>query len=482
MAKYNDTTVNQNQSDYQLSASDFSAAKPKSKAVDYYDPTGKQSKGYIIENKTYKDPEGKNRIDVGSKVQTGNQWWELTDKGGVKIDAPTFNTERTEVATPPVTKFDMQSMFTPEENQLYGIIDALTGALTQQQPTPTMSRGEATAMATAQLRQPFNQSLEETMKAYDESAIQRGMFGQMPTEALKREAMADVELSEQSAINNLANQLYQQDFEMGQAKDVSQTNLLSTKLAANRAQLADEAARRGEVQRIKDNEIMRKSAEEQSMIDNAYARWETLGYADNQVASALGIAEGTPSKDNMKLEVENQYKMALEEYKSLLALQEAAQKYGYDMSKIGYSSQSSINAALEKAQIDLWKAGQAADIDIATDLAKKQNASEIEKEYTKWENSQVDSDQKFDAFKYAIDMVSPDQDVKNAALDILVKKQTQEGGDFNELDVIKEMDAIFSNPNITEIMNTYNGLMNVMGGDTTGGINLGSDVYGGTYE
>lgn len=476
--------------DYQLSQADMNDARE----TEYYDPTGAKQKGYEINDKTYKDQYGKERIDVGSKVQTQDKkWWELTDDGGVEIDQPVMNETSEKIATPPITSYDMNNVFTPKEQELYGIIDALTGAINTKQPTETMSRDEAQARATAQLRQPFNESLEDTMKAYDQSAIQRGMFGQMPTEVIKREAMADVELDEQQAINQLSSDLFQQDFEMGQAQDQASMNLDLNKLAANRAQLSDEKQMKGEVQDIKNTEIMQKSAQEQATIDNAYEKWESLGYADASVANALGIQEGTPSSDNMKLQMENQYDMALAEYKSLLELQEMSQKYGYDMSKIGYTSQSGVNAAMQKAEIDLWKLSQAADIDIEKDLTKNINENEIKKDFMQWESTLVSPAKKLEAFELAVDMVSGDGDVKDAALEILKKEQIkspkydsdgnvlESGGDFNASSIIKEMEALFNDPEITDIMSTFNGLMNVMGGDTSGGFDIPESDYGGAY-
>lgn len=52
--------------------------------VKYYDPSGKSQEGYIINNKTYKDAEGTQGVDLGSVVETADGMYTLTKNGGVK--------------------------------------------------------------------------------------------------------------------------------------------------------------------------------------------------------------------------------------------------------------------------------------------------------------------------------------------------------------------------------------------------------------
>lgn len=54
--------------------------------VKYFDPSGKSQEGYIIDNKTYKDSQGKERVDLGSVVETAGGRYMLTQNGGVKLD------------------------------------------------------------------------------------------------------------------------------------------------------------------------------------------------------------------------------------------------------------------------------------------------------------------------------------------------------------------------------------------------------------
>lgn len=63
--------------------------RPQSTQTTYIDPNNQQQTGYIINGMTYKDPYGQNRVDVGSRVQTGGGWYQLgADGKGVAISNP----------------------------------------------------------------------------------------------------------------------------------------------------------------------------------------------------------------------------------------------------------------------------------------------------------------------------------------------------------------------------------------------------------
>lgn len=64
--------------------------------VKYYDPSGKAREGYIIDNKTYKDPDGNERVDIGSVVETAGGTYTLTKNGGVKTNFLQENYDRAE--------------------------------------------------------------------------------------------------------------------------------------------------------------------------------------------------------------------------------------------------------------------------------------------------------------------------------------------------------------------------------------------------
>jgi hypothetical protein len=57
----------------------------------YFDPYGNIQDGYVIDQKTYTDEAGKNRIANGSVVPTDDGLYEMTDNGGVKITLGDMN-------------------------------------------------------------------------------------------------------------------------------------------------------------------------------------------------------------------------------------------------------------------------------------------------------------------------------------------------------------------------------------------------------
>lgn len=67
--------------------------------TNYFDPMGKSHTGYIIDGKTYKDPQGKQRVEQGSVVETADGYYTLTKSGGVKTDLkkPQFENTKKEI-------------------------------------------------------------------------------------------------------------------------------------------------------------------------------------------------------------------------------------------------------------------------------------------------------------------------------------------------------------------------------------------------
>lgn len=66
--------------------------KPKGTPTTIVTPGGVYTTGYIIDGKTYYDPEGTSRVEKGTMVNTAGGWYELTSEGGKKIDTPTTTT------------------------------------------------------------------------------------------------------------------------------------------------------------------------------------------------------------------------------------------------------------------------------------------------------------------------------------------------------------------------------------------------------
>ena len=61
-------------------------------ATQYYDPSGKSQVGYIINGQTYLDQAGTQRVGLGSIVKTGNGWYQMGPGGGVQVQAPVQTT------------------------------------------------------------------------------------------------------------------------------------------------------------------------------------------------------------------------------------------------------------------------------------------------------------------------------------------------------------------------------------------------------
>lgn len=59
---------------------------PTAYKTNYFDPMGRSKTGYIIDGKTYKDEDGKERVEKGSVVETKDGYYTLTSSGGVKAD------------------------------------------------------------------------------------------------------------------------------------------------------------------------------------------------------------------------------------------------------------------------------------------------------------------------------------------------------------------------------------------------------------
>lgn len=87
-----DNTISVTTKSGQTYASNYvpQAATPASnyKTTTYRDPTGKTQTGYIIDNQTFKDIEGKERIDYGSRVTTNGKEYLMSEAGkGIDLSA-----------------------------------------------------------------------------------------------------------------------------------------------------------------------------------------------------------------------------------------------------------------------------------------------------------------------------------------------------------------------------------------------------------
>lgn len=111
-------------------------------------------------------------------------------------------------------KFDTSGM-----NNIQNDLSALLSSLETYQGADSMSMDESMARAYSQLNGIYNQNLDKTLDNYNKNAISRGMFGQLPVEALKAQAISNTELDKANATNQLAGNMFSQDFNMARQKD-----------------------------------------------------------------------------------------------------------------------------------------------------------------------------------------------------------------------------------------------------------------------
>jgi hypothetical protein len=149
---------------------------------------------YIVGGKTY-DAMG-NELSVGDIVKAaGNKYYQMTENGGVEYTPPA-SLENTEFEDPNL-------------QMLWDLINE-TGIVDYPTLGDTLTWEEAIARAGGKLNPQFNQAMESTMSALDEKALKTGFYGQLPTEALKRQAAGSLEVEKLNAIYELANQLFGQ--------------------------------------------------------------------------------------------------------------------------------------------------------------------------------------------------------------------------------------------------------------------------------
>lgn len=104
-------------------------------------------------------------------------------------------------------------------NNIQKQLSNLTNQVQNYKGANYMNMDEAIARSNSQLGGMYNQALEQSLENYSKNAIQRGMFGQMPVEALKQNAIAENELDKANAVNSYGADLYSQDFNMAQQKN-----------------------------------------------------------------------------------------------------------------------------------------------------------------------------------------------------------------------------------------------------------------------
>lgn len=332
--------------------------------VAYYSPTGEKSFGYSLGGKTYKNSDLNSRIDPGSYVRdVDNRWWQMTDNGGKRVNAPDFANSLAGYTGGKKGRYqsmldDMEYPSGPSDKmldlqqQLQDIISSLEGY----KPSTSMSREESQAIANSQLGGMYDQNINNALEKYNQNAVQRGMFGQTPTEALKQSAIAENEVNKAAAINDLAGQVYSDDYNMARQQDADflnqQGNLVNT--------IMQNYGIESDIQNAQRNDFLTAAnlamQQEAQNYDKMMNRLSTLGYADDEVADFLNVPVGTPSEQINLLKIQDEFQKAMLDYQSKLGQGDYAfqlqAKDPYEKGMLDYQSQIDKNMLDYQDQMD----------------------------------------------------------------------------------------------------------------------------------
>jgi len=158
-------------------------------------PDGQMGTGYIINDKTYLDPQGTQRVAVGTQVES-RDGRVFTYNGEPVAQTGTVSNATT-------TPTDFASML----SSLYG-----TGGGTMAMPSsgdfkPT-SYDEFLAKASEQISPLYEQKLQQGLNAVDIDSAQRGFFGQTPWAGQRQETVVAINAAKAEDVANRAAQLY----------------------------------------------------------------------------------------------------------------------------------------------------------------------------------------------------------------------------------------------------------------------------------
>ncbi len=341
--------------------------------VKYYDSAGKSYDGYNIDGKTYKDEAGTQRIDKGSYVQTEDNWFQMGNTGGVKVNTPEFaggwigniktGNPTTEKANTPKTLTNYGSYenmladipYPTANNEniknMQGQIGEVISALQNFTPTKSMGRDESQARSYAQLNSIYNQNLEKQLDEYNRDAVSRGMFGQLPTEALKQNAISESEVNKAAAIGDLASNLYTQDFNMARQTDADTLNRQNALLSALGQNYGIEADLLNNQRADFVNLSNLATQETTQKYNNAVNKLNTLGYADQAISDILGVPVGTPSEQINLLNIQDKMQREMLNFQSQLDRSNAAYKASLSGSK---NSSNAQNITIPQ-RLDIWQ-------------------------------------------------------------------------------------------------------------------------------
>lgn len=258
----------------------------------YTDASQQTQTGYNIGGHIYQDAAGTKPIAAGSVVGVGDKKYLMTAEGkGLDITNSTTSkvyqvdpvTGKVDTSAPIKTLYNVNGTnYDPTTGQVYRTTatngqvvktangqyyDALTGqdvtaalnavdALPDTMPVvsedasiqdlakqayaaateimksdPTLTWEQALGMATENLNGSYNAATDAVMSTMDKNALNSGFFGQLPTEALKRNTAASIEVQKQQAINELATSLYNQSTADANTKLAAATEAQQNKVA-----------------------------------------------------------------------------------------------------------------------------------------------------------------------------------------------------------------------------------------------------------
>lgn len=330
-------------------------APANTSTIVYKDSTGAEQTGYIIGNKTYKDPQGTQRIDTGSVVTSGGKVFMMTSTGqGIDITNPvlsevynydpeTGTVERTNKTLYNVngTSYDGQGNVyrdvagdnelikaqngtyynaktgeevsiseTPEvpivsqDPAIQQLFDMIYGIASKEiAMDPTLSWEQAWARANQSLGPQYSSAMQSAMEGLDKNALQSGFFGQLPTEALKRNTMGSLEVDKLQAVNQLASQLF------GQSEE-SAYNKLNAASSQKQNEISNMLNLLGIYQNERGYNDSRSDKEWSKNFDLAqllgsYNGTPTLNYLEYQKPSSSGSGSGSGSSTTAEGEAKN---------------------------------------------------------------------------------------------------------------------------------------------------------------------------------
>ena len=160
--------------------------------------SGKTRIGYIINGKTYFSDGSTLKQDDSVIANNGTRYTYVEALGRGLTDA-----EYTDYMgyPPPTQTGELNADTTLDE-----LIALITNEVGADSPElqEFLSWAEAQAMASERYNPAYNQALEGALSNIDEKALKTGFYGQLPTEALKQQAIASAENEKYSAIMELA--------------------------------------------------------------------------------------------------------------------------------------------------------------------------------------------------------------------------------------------------------------------------------------